>query len=82
MRLFYPSLYSSECDSSATACEAFLGKLELPSLNDKQKEEINRPVAEDEVLEAIKMLKGGKPQALMVLAQNFIKHSAKLLSNL
>uniref|UniRef100_A0A3B5AFI2 Reverse transcriptase domain-containing protein n=1 Tax=Stegastes partitus TaxID=144197 RepID=A0A3B5AFI2_9TELE len=56
---FYQNLYSSEYHSSAMALGAFLDKLELPSLTDEQKGEINRPKTEDEVLEAIKTLKGG-----------------------
>lgn len=79
MRLFYQNLYSSEYHSSATAREAFLDKLELPSLNDEQKRQINRPITEDEVLEAIKTLNGGKAPGPDGFGPEFYKTFSKIV---
>uniref|UniRef100_A0A8P4KRJ8 Reverse transcriptase domain-containing protein n=1 Tax=Dicentrarchus labrax TaxID=13489 RepID=A0A8P4KRJ8_DICLA len=60
MKLFYKGLYSSECTSSSKTRAAFLNKIKLPSLSDVQKADLCKPISKEEVLQAIRTLKGGK----------------------
>ena len=60
MKLFYKDLYSSECKSSPRTRATFLNKIKLPSLSEEQKADLCKPISKEEVLQAIRTLKGGK----------------------
>jgi len=60
MKLFYKDLYSSECTSSFGARAKFLNKIKLLSLSDVQKADLCKSLSKEEVLQAIRILKGGK----------------------
>ena len=60
MRQFYCKLYSTECNTSDELRKSFLDQISLPSLTEKQRELLNRPVTREEVLDAIRTLQSGK----------------------
>lgn len=60
MKTFYKDLYSSELPASSKTCEQCLNKIKLPSLSDVQKADLCKPISKEEVLQAIRTLKGGK----------------------
>lgn len=60
MKAFYQRLCSSDRVPSEETKKRFLGKIKLPTLSDDQKKDLCTPITEKEVLEIIKVLKGGK----------------------
>lgn len=60
MREFYQRLYSSESNASGDYCHSFLKQTNLPCLTENQSADLDRLIIQEEVVEAIKSLKGGK----------------------
>ena len=60
MKSFYQKLYSSECGTSEQQRKDFLNKIHFPMLSQEHRESLCRAITEEEILETIKTLKGGK----------------------
>lgn len=73
IKLFYKQLYSSKYTSSSRARAKFLNEITLPSLSDVQKADLCKPISKEEVLQAIRTLKGGKAPGLDGFGPEFYK---------
>lgn len=54
-------MYSSETSVLADSYNSFLNRIKFASLSEEQRADLNKPITKEEVLEAIKSLKGSGP---------------------
>lgn len=57
---FYSNLYTSEVNLDSDRCRHFIRKANLPTLNQKETEDLQKPVSLIELKQAIQMMKKGK----------------------
>ncbi len=79
MRQFYQKLYSSETNVLADSYNSFLNRIKLASLSGEQQADLNKPITREEVLEAIKSLKGGKAPGPDGFGPEFYKKMSKFI---
>lgn len=60
MKDFFKNLYTSECQNTSTKRKHFLDGVNLPSLSERNRRNLGRPITEQEVMETINFLPNGK----------------------
>lgn len=77
MKEFYQNLYSSECHSTEEKTNHFLNNIRLPSLTLEERVDICKPITEEEVLNTINSLRGGKAPGPDGFCPEFYKKMGK-----
>lgn len=73
---FYSNLYK-EKKVEEDKIEEYFNKIKLKKLTQEEKNLLEEPITQEEIIKAIDLTKLGKPQAQMAILQNFIKSSKK-----
>ena len=79
MKSFYQKLYSSECGAADQQRKDFLDKITFPSLSEEHRESLCKAITEEEILETIKTLKGGKAPGPDGYGPEFYKKMSKVI---
>ena len=76
IRDYYKQLYASKMDNHEEM-DKFLERYNFPRLNQKELENINRPITSNEIETVIKIFQQTKVQDQMASQENSIKHLKK-----
>ena len=80
---YYKTLYSSEVNPSPDDLETFFSKINLPTLSNEDRENLERPISQAEILAAINNMASGKAPGDDGFSINFFKtFSSKLVDKL